>query len=98
LLPIFPFLFFKTMKYFLTWSLALASLTFVAAGCSENKTTAAETTTAPAATTAVAADSTAAPAATNGVATTYTCPMHPEVVTDHPGKCPKCGMNLIVKK
>jgi len=81
------------MKYFLTCSLALASLTFVAAGCSENKTTTAETT-APAAT----ADSTAAPAATNGVATTYTCPMHPEVVTDHPGKCPKCGMNLIVKK
>jgi len=25
----------------------------------------------------------------------YTCPMHPEVITDHPGKCPKCGMNLV---
>ena len=25
----------------------------------------------------------------------YSCPMHPEVVTDHPGaRCPKCGMNL----
>jgi hypothetical protein len=24
----------------------------------------------------------------------YTCPMHPEVVSDRPGKCPKCGMNL----
>jgi len=24
----------------------------------------------------------------------YTCPMHPEVVSDTPGKCPKCGMNL----
>ncbi len=27
----------------------------------------------------------------------YTCPMHPEVVSDKPGKCPKCGMELIMK-
>ena len=25
----------------------------------------------------------------------YTCPMHPEVITDHPGNCPKCGMKLV---
>ena len=25
----------------------------------------------------------------------YTCPMHPEVVTDAPDSCPKCGMTLI---
>jgi hypothetical protein len=24
----------------------------------------------------------------------YTCPMHPEVKSDKPGKCPKCGMKL----
>ncbi|MEE3100538.1 MAG: heavy metal translocating P-type ATPase, partial [Pseudomonadota bacterium] len=24
----------------------------------------------------------------------YTCPMHPEIVRDHPGDCPKCGMAL----
>ena len=24
----------------------------------------------------------------------YTCPMHPEVVQDGPGECPKCGMAL----
>ncbi|PKF75796.1 copper oxidase [Chryseobacterium sp. PMSZPI] len=28
----------------------------------------------------------------------YTCPMHPEVKSDKPGKCPKCGMNLIEKE
>nr|WP_305050137.1 heavy metal-binding domain-containing protein [Elizabethkingia bruuniana] len=24
--------------------------------------------------------------------------MHPEVVSDKPGKCPKCGMNLVPQK
>ena len=24
----------------------------------------------------------------------YTCPMHPEVTSDKPGNCPKCGMRL----
>jgi hypothetical protein len=27
----------------------------------------------------------------------YTCEMHPEVVSDHPGKCPKCNMELTEK-
>jgi hypothetical protein len=27
----------------------------------------------------------------------YTCSMHPEVVSDKPGKCSKCGMKLIKK-
>ena len=26
----------------------------------------------------------------------YTCPMHPEVISDEPGACPKCGMNLVL--
>ncbi|WP_185290579.1 multicopper oxidase domain-containing protein [Chryseobacterium lactis] len=30
--------------------------------------------------------------------TTYTCPMHPEVISDKPGKCPKCGMELVEKE
>jgi hypothetical protein len=27
----------------------------------------------------------------------YTCTMHPEVQSDKPGKCPKCGMELVIK-
>lgn len=27
----------------------------------------------------------------------YTCIMHPEVISDKPGKCPKCGMDLVPK-
>jgi hypothetical protein len=28
----------------------------------------------------------------------YTCPMHPEVVSDQPGACPKCGMFLVPRE
>ena len=31
-------------------------------------------------------------------ATTYTCPMHPEIIRDKPGSCPICGMKLVPKK
>ena len=27
----------------------------------------------------------------------YTCTMHPEVLSDKSGKCPKCGMSLVKK-
>ncbi|GAA4465177.1 hypothetical protein GCM10023189_45430 [Nibrella saemangeumensis] len=29
---------------------------------------------------------------------TFTCPMHPEVMSDNFGHCPKCGMNLEKQK
>ena len=28
----------------------------------------------------------------------YTCTMHPDVTSDKPGKCPKCGMDLSLSK
>ena len=31
-------------------------------------------------------------------ATKYTCTMHPEIVMNKPGKCPKCGMKLVAMK
>jgi hypothetical protein len=27
----------------------------------------------------------------------YTCPMHPDFVTNQPGSCPICGMHLVPK-
>jgi FtsP/CotA-like multicopper oxidase with cupredoxin domain len=30
-----------------------------------------------------------------GTTVVYTCPMHPEVLSDEPGRCPNCGMKLM---
>ncbi len=35
---------------------------------------------------------------TDEAAAVYTCPMHPEVTSAEPGKCPKCGMALKRRK
>jgi hypothetical protein len=39
-----------------------------------------------------------APAATQPAAqAAYTCPHHPEVISDQPAQCPKCNMKLVPK-
>jgi len=38
------------------------------------------------------------PKADTAYQATYTCSMHPEVVSDTPGKCPKCNMTLTESK
>ena len=45
----------------------------------------------------MAARNGSAPAATRPATTqaAYVCPMHPEVTSAQPGKCPQCGMNLV---
>lgn len=65
--------------------LATSGLAFgLAFGCDSNKQGASEP----------AKEAAPTPAA----ATTYTCPMHPEVTDTKPGRCPKCGMDLVPKK
>jgi len=36
--------------------------------------------------------------ASTEMAADYTCPMHSDVHSDKPGKCPKCGMALVKKE
>ncbi len=35
---------------------------------------------------------------TTAAAAVYTCPMHPQVRSDTPGKCPICGMKLVAAR
>jgi Cu(I)/Ag(I) efflux system membrane fusion protein len=44
---------------------------------------------------AQAADDTAAEHALKHTYPLYRCPMHPEIVSDEPGECPICGMDLV---
>lgn len=72
--------------------IAAAFLLLTLAGCTSSSTPAPETPSPAAVVTP------AAPAAPAAGAVVYTCPMHPEVTSNKPGKCPKCNMDLVVKK
>ncbi|MDP6038902.1 MAG: heavy metal-binding domain-containing protein, partial [Candidatus Latescibacteria bacterium] len=37
------------------------------------------------------------PVAEVAISSTYICPMHPGVVSDKPGTCPVCDMDLVEK-
>jgi Cu(I)/Ag(I) efflux system membrane fusion protein len=47
---------------------------------------------------AKSADKKAEAAREETAAIQYTCPMHPDVLSDKPGKCPECGMSLVQVK
>jgi len=38
------------------------------------------------------------PKSTMTIQSTYRCPMHPDVVSNEPGKCSKCNMDLTLSK
>jgi hypothetical protein len=73
----------KTKMNLLFVCLAALSLIIAACGSQDKKNT------------STGQDSTKSQTTTNVI---YTCPMHPEVTSDKPGKCPKCGMDLVIKK
>ena len=83
------------MKKILFLGLVLTSLAAATTSCSDNK---GSTETSKAASPAAAADTAATPGGNPGpgiAVETYTCSMHPEVIANEPGQCPKCGMDLV---
>jgi hypothetical protein len=52
---------------------------------------------APSATLAVEPPAPSSEAAEPSSKTTFVCPLHSDVTSDHAGRCPKCGMTLVPK-
>lgn len=86
----------RTPLFFLSLTAASTLLLSSCDNKAATETTTTETTTAETATMTTAPADSSMMASPDGMmaGTYYTCEMHPEVHSDHPGKCPKCGMNL----
>jgi Cu(I)/Ag(I) efflux system membrane fusion protein len=52
----------------------------------------------PAPATGQAGGKSAVPPIAKDLKATYVCPMHPNIIRDHPGHCPICGMELVKKE
>jgi len=87
------------MKNLMPVGVLLAALTFLSAGCSSKSSDTAAVTEKPTDLSAAPGDSTGTALHAGGgdhgsTGHIYSCPMHPEVRSDKPGTCPKCGMTL----
>ncbi len=80
------------MKKYILPLAGLAFFVIALAACSNNADSN-KTATDPSAATPAVKDT-----AIKTAAVVYTCKMHPEVISDKPGKCPKCGMELVKKE
>ncbi len=81
------------------WKSILTSLCLILGGCDRSQSPSAFPARGPE--DVAAAEGAPAPpprdepaAAKEAGKTVYVCPMHPEVVSDEPGTCPKCNMHL----
>ena len=84
------------MKSFLPYGFALASL-LLATSCSDKGSATTDASTSTSTTPTQPASTDAHGPAVGAKAAQYSCPMHPNEVSDQPGKCPKCGMALVKK-
>ena len=85
------------MKNLLFIAAFLLSMAFVFTACNNDKSSTATTPSTDTSSTVATDTSTAASTENNQLAAneTFTCTMHNEVMSDHPGKCPKCEMDLV---